>query len=246
MATSSLFSAPGRRPADRPAGPGARRARLPRPDGRPPAPGDTPQRQLKALPPRAPGHSAPALGVSRPADGLRSELRRRSGAGVSDGIGDALGRRLSEVGRHGLAREPRGGEDAPDHPAVLDRGSHPHPTPAAGTAEHVEVEGPPRASCLTSAAKDRSMGVDRRREDLLHRLQPQRVRTDQARSERPRGSLRHVPDAHAHRLRQRPKGAAERRAIRGRAHPARGQGRGGHVHGRGPRLAPADPGREGS
>ena len=136
-------SAPGRRPAYRPAGPNATRARLPRPDGRPPAPGDTPQRQMKTLPP-APGQSAPALGVSRPADGRRSERRRRSGAGVRDGIGDALGRRLSEGGRHGLAREPPGGEDAPDPPWILDRRQPPYLTPAAGTGEPVEVEGPPQ------------------------------------------------------------------------------------------------------
>ena len=47
----TLFSPPGRRPAYRPAGPNATRARLPRPDGRPPARGDTPQRQMKTLPP---------------------------------------------------------------------------------------------------------------------------------------------------------------------------------------------------
>jgi hypothetical protein len=51
MGAMKPFSAPGRRPADRPAGPNATRARLPRPDGRPPAPGDTPQRQMKTLPP---------------------------------------------------------------------------------------------------------------------------------------------------------------------------------------------------
>ena len=119
--------------------------------GRPPAPGDTLQRQMKAVPP-APGQNAPALGVSRPADGLRSERCRRSGAGVSDAIGDALGRRVSQGGRRGLAVEPPGGEDAPDPPGILDRREPPHPTPAAGTGEPVEGEDP---SQQVSAHRDR-------------------------------------------------------------------------------------------
>ena len=65
-------------------------------------------------------------------------------------------------------KEQRPGEKTPLAQAFVDNiflllvlgiGVPPHPTPAAGTGEPVEGEGPPRASGLTSAAKDRSMGV---------------------------------------------------------------------------------------